>query len=81
MYMAVKGNLKLIFDYYKLNLKKEWKYKSSFIRDCERVLIFFPLSFLAILQYSQLQNTAGNPSAAAVPRYVIFIILNESGSS
>ena len=30
MLMGVKGNLKLIFDYYKLNLKKEWKYKSSF---------------------------------------------------
>lgn len=28
--MAVKNNLKLIFSYFKLNLKKEWKYKSSF---------------------------------------------------
>ncbi len=28
--MVVKNNLKLIFDYYKLNLKKEWKYKASF---------------------------------------------------
>lgn len=28
--MAVKNNLKLIFSYFKLNLKKEWKYKPSF---------------------------------------------------
>jgi len=28
--MGVRNNLKLIFDYYKLNLKKEWKYKASF---------------------------------------------------
>lgn len=28
--MAVKNHLKLIFSYFKLNLKKEWKYKSSF---------------------------------------------------
>ncbi len=30
MYMAVKNNFKLIFSYFKLNLKKEWKYKASF---------------------------------------------------
>jgi len=30
MSMAVKNNLKLIFSYFKLNLKKEWAYKSSF---------------------------------------------------
>lgn len=29
--MGVKNNLKLIFSYFVLNLKKEWKYKSSFI--------------------------------------------------
>ena len=29
--MAVKNNLKLIFSYFKLNIKKEWKYKPSFI--------------------------------------------------
>lgn len=28
--MAVKNNLKLIFNYFKLNVKKEWKYKTSF---------------------------------------------------
>jgi len=28
--MAVRKHLKLIFDYFKLNLKKEWQYKSSF---------------------------------------------------
>ena len=28
--MAVKNNFKLIFSYFKLNLKKEWKYKTSF---------------------------------------------------
>lgn len=30
MYMAVKNHLKLIWDYFVLNLKKEWKYKASF---------------------------------------------------
>lgn len=29
--MGVKNNVRLIFDYFRLNLKKEWKYKSSFI--------------------------------------------------
>ena len=30
MCMAVKNNFKLIFSYFRLNLKKEWKYKASF---------------------------------------------------
>ena len=30
MFMGVKNNFKLIFSYLKLNVKKEWKYKSSF---------------------------------------------------
>jgi len=43
--MAVKNNLKLIFDYYKLNLKKEWKYKSSFIMQII-MMIFNDLFFI-----------------------------------
>lgn len=31
MFMEVKNNLKLIFSYFKLNVKKEWKYKPSFL--------------------------------------------------
>jgi len=43
--MGVKNNLKLIFDYYKLNLKKEWKYKSSFIMQII-MMIFNDLFFI-----------------------------------
>ena len=35
--------------------------------------MFLPPKDLAALQYWQLQNSAGNPSAAAVPKYVSFI--------
>ena len=39
----------------------------------ERVRMFLPPAFIAFMQYSHLQNSAGQPSAAAVPKYVIFI--------
>ena len=40
---------------------------------CVLVRSSFPPSFRALLQISQLQNNAGQPSAAAVPKYCIFI--------
>ena len=39
MFMGVKSNLKLIFSYFKLNLKKEWKYKSSFFMQIAMMIL------------------------------------------
>lgn len=47
--------------------------KSSLMSACERVRMFRPPASAARRQWSQLQNTAGQPSAAAVPRYLNFI--------
>ena len=50
--MAVRGNLKLIFDYYKLNLKKEWKYKASFFMQIIMMIVndmFFIIQWFIIL--------------------------------
>ena len=40
------------------------------------VRIFLPPAFLLLLQTSHLQNAAGTPSDAAVPRYLIFIVFS-----
>lgn len=51
--MAVKNNLKMIFDYFKLNLKKEWKYKSSFIMQIIMMILndlFFIIQWVIIFQ-------------------------------
>ena len=53
MLMAVKNNLKLIFDYYKLNAKKEWKYKSSFFMQIIMMIfndLFFIIQWYIIFQ-------------------------------
>ena len=49
--MGVKNNLKLIFSYYKLNLKKEWKYKSSFFMQIFMMILndaFFIIQWVII---------------------------------
>lgn len=51
--MAVKNNLKLIFSYFKLNLKKEWKYKSSFFMQIAMMILndlFFIIQWYIIFQ-------------------------------
>lgn len=51
--MAVKNNLKLIFSYFKLNLKKEWKYKSSFIMQMLMMILndlFFIIQWYIIFE-------------------------------
>lgn len=51
--MAVKNNLKLIFSYLKLNLKKEWKYKSSFFMQIIMMILndaFFIIQWYIIFQ-------------------------------
>ncbi len=51
--MAVKNNLKLIFSYFKLNLKKEWKYKSSFFMQIIMMILndaFFIIQWYIIFQ-------------------------------
>ena len=51
--MAVKNNLKLIFSYYKLNLKKEWKYKTSFFMQIIMMILndlFFIIQWYIIFQ-------------------------------
>lgn len=53
MFMAVKDNLKLIFSYFKLNIKKEWKYKSSFIMQIIMMILndmFFIIQWYIIFQ-------------------------------
>lgn len=46
--MEVKNNLKLIFSYFKLNLKKEWKYKTSFFM---QILMMILNDFFFIIQW------------------------------
>lgn len=51
--MAVKNNFKLIFSYLKLNLKKEWKYKSSFFMQIIMMILndlFFIIQWYIIFQ-------------------------------
>ena len=55
--MAVKGNLKLIFDYYKLNLKKEWKYKSSFFM---QIIMMIVNDLFFIIQWYIIFNLVDN---------------------
>ena len=53
MCMAVKNNLKLIFSYFKLNLKKEWKYKSSFFMQIVMMVLndlFFIIQWVIIFR-------------------------------
>ncbi len=49
--MAVKNNLKLIFSYFKLNLKKEYKYKASFFMQMSMMILndlFFIIQWLIV---------------------------------
>lgn len=51
--MAVKNNLKLMFSYLKLNLKKEWKYKASFFMQIIMMILndlFFIIQWYIIFQ-------------------------------
>ncbi len=60
MFMGVKNNLKLIFSYFKLNLKKEWKYKSSFIMQIIMMILndaFFIIQWYII--FSLVDNIGG----------------------
>ena len=53
MYMAVKNNLKLMFSYLILNLKKEWKYKASFFMQIIMMILndlFFIIQWFIIFQ-------------------------------
>ncbi|MBQ7307537.1 MAG: ABC-2 family transporter protein [Clostridia bacterium] len=58
--MGVKSNLKLIFSYLKLNIKKEWQYKASFIMQIVTMLLndlFFIIQWLII--FSLVDNIGG----------------------
>ena len=60
MFMGVKNNLKLIFSYFKLNLKKEWKYKSSFFMQIIMMILndaFFIIQWYII--FSLVDNIGG----------------------
>ena len=46
--MAVKNNLKLIFQHFKLNIKKEWKYKPSFFM---QLIMMILNDFFFIIQW------------------------------
>ena len=51
--MAVKNNLKMIFSYLKLNLKKEWKYKPSFFMQIIMMILndlFFIIQWVIIFK-------------------------------
>lgn len=51
--MVVKNNLKLILSYFKLNLKKEWKYKSSFFMQIIMMILndlFFIIQWYIIFE-------------------------------
>ena len=53
MFMEVRNNLKLVFSYYKLNLKKEWKYKPSFIMQIVMMILndlFFIIQWYIVFQ-------------------------------
>lgn len=58
--MGVKNNLKLIFSYYKLNLKKEWKYKPSFFMQIIMMILndaFFIIQWVII--FNLVDNIGG----------------------
>lgn len=58
--MEVKNNLKLIFSYLKLNIKKEWQYKASFIMQVFTMLfndLFFIIQWLII--FNLIDNIGG----------------------
>lgn len=58
--MGVKKNIKLIFDYFKLNIKKEWQYKTSFIMQVVTMILndlFFIIQWLII--FSLVDNIGG----------------------
>ena len=51
--MGVKKNLQLIFSYFKLNIKKEWKYKPSFFMQIVMMILndlFFIIQWYVIFQ-------------------------------
>ncbi len=51
--MGVKNNLKLIFSYFKLNIKKEWKYKPAFFMQISTMILndlFFIIQWVIIFQ-------------------------------
>ena len=58
--MGVKNNLKLIFSYYKLNIKKEWKYKPSFFMQIAMMILndlFFIIQWIII--FNLVDNIGG----------------------
>ena len=58
--MAVKNNLKLIFSYFKLNLKKEYKYKASFYMQMAMMVLndlFFIIQWYVI--FNLVDNIGG----------------------
>ena len=58
--MGVKNHLKLIFDYYKLNVKKEWKYKASFFMQIIMMILndlFFIIQWVII--FALIDNIGG----------------------
>lgn len=60
MFMGVKNNFKLIFSYFKLNLKKEYKYKSSFYMQIAMMILndlFFIIQWYII--FSLVESIGG----------------------
>ncbi len=58
--MGVKNNLKLIFSYFVLNLKKEWKYKASFFMQLVMMILndlFFIIQWVII--FNLVDNIGG----------------------
>lgn len=55
--MAVKNNIKLIFSYFALNVKKEWKYKASFFM--QLIMMILNDAFF-IIQWYIIFKIAGN---------------------
>ena len=54
MFMGVKSNLKLMFSYLKLNIKKEWKYKTSFFMQIFMMILndlFFIIQWYIIFKF------------------------------
>jgi len=47
---------------------------TSYLFALEKEKLEFPFNFFACMQASQLQNMAGQPSAAAVPKNLIFMV-------
>lgn len=58
--MGVKSNLKLIFSYFRLNVKKEWQYKSSFFMQMIMMILndaFFLIQWIIV--FSLVDNIGG----------------------